>query len=91
MTVTLAKAATTAPDPSIPKQQAAAHYASVAEQADELKVQISQARTNIKVARRAIEENEDFIVHAEELRARLLRKKRVFARAKFDLEQIDTD
>ena len=81
----------TKPDPSIAKQQAAAHYASVAEQADELKVLIKQARTNIRLAQRAIEENEDYILQAEEERSRLLRKKRIFARAKFDLEQIDTE
>lgn len=79
------------PDTNTPKAQAAAHYASVTEQADELKVQIAQARSNIKLARRAIEENEDFILRAEEERAKLLRRKRIFARAKFDLEQVDTD
>jgi hypothetical protein len=83
--------AKTHPDPSVPKQQAAAHYATVSEQADELKVQIAQARTNIKAARRNIEENEDFILRAEEERAKLLRRKRIFARAKFDLEQVDAE
>jgi hypothetical protein len=90
MSPTPAKA-NTHPDPSVPKQQAAAHYATVSEQADELKVQIAQARTNIKVARRNIEENEDFILRAEEERAKLLRRKRIFARAKFDLEQVDAE
>lgn len=80
-----------APDPNIPKAQAAAHYASVAEQADELRVAITQARTNIKLARRTIEENEEFILRAEEDRAKLLRRKRIFARARFDLEQIDEE
>lgn len=79
------------PDPSIPRQQAAAHYASVTEQADELKVQIAQARTNIKAARRNIEQNEDFIVGAEELRAKLLRKKRIFARAQAELREVDDE
>lgn len=83
--------AKTHPDPSVPKAQAAAHYATVSEQADEIKVQIAQARTNIKLARRNIEQNEDFILHAEEQRALLLRKKRIFARAKFDLEAIDEE
>ena len=79
------------PDTNTPKAQAAAHYASVTEQADELKVQIAQARYNIKLARRAIEENEDFIIHAEELRTKLLRKKRIFARARAELEEVDSE
>jgi len=82
---------TTAPDPSLPKAQAAAHYASVSEQADELKIQIAQARNNIRQARRHIEESEDFILRAEEERAKLLRRKRIFARARFDLEQVDAE
>jgi len=79
------------PDPSVPKEQAAAHYASVAEQADELKVQITEARNNIKAARRNIEQNEDFIVEATELRQKLLKKKRIFARAKIELEEVDDE
>lgn len=79
------------PDTNTPKAQAAAHYASVSEQADELKVQIAQARTNIKLARRAIQDNEDFIVEAEERRTKLLRKKRIFARARAELEEVDSE
>lgn len=79
------------PDPTIPRQQAAAHYASVSEQADELKVQIAQARNNIRSMRRAIETQEDFIVQAEELRGKLLRKKRIFARAKAELQEVDEE
>jgi len=89
--MTAIKTTTATPDPSVPKQQAAAHYASVSEQADELKIQIAQARTNIRSAKRAIEENEDFILRAEEERAKLLRRKRIFARARFDLEQVDAE
>jgi len=79
------------PDPGIPRQQVAANYASVAEQADELKLQIAQARNNIKLARRSIEENEDFIVEASERRQKLLKKKRIFARAKVELEELDEE
>jgi hypothetical protein len=82
---------TAKPDTNTPKAQAAAHYASVTEQADELKVQIAQARSNIRGAQRAIEQNEDFIVQAEELRAKLLRKKRIFARARAELEEVDSE
>jgi hypothetical protein len=82
---------TAKPDTNTPKAQAAAHYASVTEQADELKVQIAQARTNIRGAQRAIQENEDFIIHAEELRTKLLRKKRIFARARAELEEVDSE
>lgn len=79
------------PDTNTPKAQAAAHYASVAEQADELKVRIAQARSNIRLAQRAIEQNEDFILRAEEERAKLLRRKRIFARARAELEEVDSE
>jgi hypothetical protein len=82
---------TAKPDTNTPKAQAAAHYASVAEQADELKVQIAQARSNIRLAQRAIQDNEDFIVEAEERRTKLLRKKRIFARARAELEEVDSE
>lgn len=78
-------------DPSVPKQQAAAHYASVSEQIEENRVFIAQARTNIRQMRRAIEEQEDFILRKTEEQDRLKRKKRIFARAKFDLEQVDQE
>lgn len=87
-----------APDPSVPKAQAAAHYASVAEQADELKNQIAKARNNIRQGRNLIREtemkieaNEEFIVDATERRAKLLKKKRIFARAKVELEEVDEE
>lgn len=79
------------PPPSVAKEQAAAHYATVSEQADELKVQISQARTNIKSLRRAIEEQEDFIVSATERRQKLLKKKQIFRRAQIELEGVDEE
>lgn len=87
----MASAVRTAPDPSVPKQQAAAHYASVAEQIDENRVSISQARTHIRQMRRAIEEQEDFILRKLDEQDKLKRKKRIFARAKFDLEQVDDE
>jgi hypothetical protein len=89
--VTNAPTKTTRPDPSVPKAQAAAHYASVAELIEENRVSLAQARTNIRQMRRAIEEQEDFILRMTEEQDRLKRKKRIFARAKFDLEQIDTE
>ena len=82
---------TARPDPSVPKAQAAAHYASVAELIEENRVSLAQARTNIRQMRRAIEEQEEFILRMTEEQDRLKRKKRIFARAKFDLEQIDTE
>jgi hypothetical protein len=79
------------PDPSVPKQQAAAHYATVSEQIEENRVALAEARTNIRAMRRAIEEQEDFILRKTEEQDKLKRKKRVFARAKFDLEAIDQE
>lgn len=79
------------PDPSVPKAQAAAHYATVSEQIEENKVTIAQARTNIRAMRRSIEEQEDLILRVTEEQDRLKRKKRIFARAKFDLEQVDDE
>jgi hypothetical protein len=89
--VTNAPTKTARPDPSVPKAQAAAHYASVAELIEENRVSLAQARTNIRQMRRAIEEQEEFILRMTEEQDRLKRKKRIFARAKFDLEQIDTE
>jgi hypothetical protein len=89
--VTNAPTKTARPDPSVPKAQAAAHYASVAEMIEENRVSLAQARTNIRQMRRAIEEQEEFILRMTEEQDRLKRKKRIFARAKFDLEQIDTE
>ena len=89
--MTNAPTKTARPDPSVPKAQAAAHYASVAELIEENRVSLAQARTNIRQMRRAIEEQEDFILRMTEEQDRLKRKKRIFARAKFDLEQIDTE
>jgi hypothetical protein len=89
--VTSTPTKTARPDPSVPKAQAAAHYASVAELIEENRVSLAQARTNIRQMRRAIEEQEDFILRMTEEQDRLKRKKRIFARAKFDLEQIDTE
>jgi septal ring factor EnvC (AmiA/AmiB activator) len=79
------------PDPSVPKQQAAAHYATVSEQIEENKAALAEARTNIRAMRRAIEEQEDFILRKTEEQDKLKRKKRVFARARFDLEAIDQE
>lgn len=82
---------TTKPDPNVPKAQAAVHLASVAEQIEENKALIAQARTHIRQMRRAIEEQEDFILRKTEEQDKLKRKKRIFARAKFDLEQVDEE
>lgn len=86
------------PPSHLPRAQAAANYASAAEQAEELKANIAQARTNIKVHRRNIEEanrqieaNEDYILDATEQRQKLLKKKRTFARAEMELKEIDEE
>lgn len=88
----------THPPSHLPRAQAAANYASVAEQAEELRAQIAEARTNIKInrrtieaANRSIEMNEDFILEAVERRQKLLKKKRTFARAEMELKEIDEE
>lgn len=82
-------ALTTPLDPSVPKQQAAANYASVSEQIDELEADNASLDATIAGYRDGIRAAQDR-KRANAERARKLRKrKRVFAKARFDLEQID--
>ncbi len=79
------------PDPETPKAQAAAHYASVSEQIDEIHLDIAQRKAKIVAMQDAIKAERNSIRDAEFSVAKLKKRKRIFARARFDLEQVDEE
>jgi multidrug resistance efflux pump len=79
------------PPPSIAVEQATAQYASVMEQIDECTATISQAQTNIRSLQDAILQQRDLIKRQTAQRAKLRRKKSIFARARFELQQVDEE
>lgn len=79
------------PNPSIAVEQTAAHYASVSEQIDECTTAIAQAQNNIRAMQHAIGEQREMIRRQTALRSKLRTKKRIFARARFELQQVDEE
>lgn len=81
----------TAPDPSIPIQQTQAHYASVTEQIAELEVQNSADEGAIRAMQDSIAARRAAIADRKAKIAKWKRRKRIFAKARFDLEQVDEE
>jgi predicted RNase H-like nuclease (RuvC/YqgF family) len=79
------------PPVSIAVEQASAQYASVTEQIDECTTTITQAQTNIRSLQDAIVQQRDLIKRQTAQRAKLRRKKNIFARARFELQQVDEE
>lgn len=81
----------TKPSPEVAKAQTAAHYASVSEQIEEGRLAITQAQNTIRAYQNGILEQREFIRQERARLAKATRRKRIFARARFDLEQVDEE
>ena len=78
-------------DPKIFEAQATAQYASLAEQIDEIDLANAQMRNDIAMAEHEIKKRREAIAINEANRKKLMKRKRIIARAHFQLEQVDEE